>query len=259
MRTALLAISILVLAGSLAQCADSPPPVSGGRERTFARALELLERAKTPDEFRKAAAEFELMLENGYKNGGVYYNTGNAYCRAGDFGKAIAAYRKAKLFRPRDPFLEENLRQTLSLAPGRLPESPSPWYSNIFFWTTLLSYPEKVYAAFGLWVLGCLCAAAGLFARTRKAYWLSGAASVAAILFSIDTALAYGDVNHSNRAVVVQETIVRKGNSLEYQPAFDKPLKDGAEFTIIDRRGEWVLGHFEGIGDGWLKESTLVQ
>ena len=54
----------------------------------------------------------------------MYYNLGNAYFRAGEYGRAIAAYRKAKPYRPRDPYLEANLRQALSVAPGRLPEPP---------------------------------------------------------------------------------------------------------------------------------------
>lgn len=230
-----------------------------GRERTFARALELLEHAKTPDEFLKAAAEFELMLEGGYMNGGVYYNIGNAYMRAGSYGKAIAAYRKAALFRPRDPYLDANLRQALMNAPGRLPEAPPQWWTNVLFWASFVSYPEKVYLAFGGWALGSILAMAGLFLRNRKAYWASGAAVLVAILLSADAALAYEDVYHSKRAYVTRETTALKGNSAEYQPAFDKALKDGAEFTILDRRGEWVLGHFEGIGDGWLKENSIAQ
>jgi hypothetical protein len=178
---------------------------------------------------------------------------------AHDYGKAICAYRKAKFFLPRDPFLDVNLREALRLAPGHLAEAPPPWWTNVLFWTTWLSYPEKVNAAFAAWALGAALAAIGLFARFRKAYWLSIAAVVSAVVLTVDAGLANNDVFNSKRAVVIEESLARKGNSPEYEPAFDKPLKDGAEFTIIDRRGEWVLGHFEGVGDGWLKQSVIAE
>src|SRR2546425_171753 len=111
-----LAIVILSFGCLVAISADD----SGSRERNFIRALELFDKAKSSDEFRAAAKELEALLVDGYQNGAVYYNIGNAYMRAGDVGQAIAAYRKAKPFRPRDPYLDANLRQALSLAPGRL-------------------------------------------------------------------------------------------------------------------------------------------
>ena len=66
----------------------------------------------------------------------------------------------------------------------------------------------------------------GVLLRSKKAYWFSGAAVLAAIVFSIDAGMSYQDVFHSRRAIVVQEIAARKGNSMDYQPAFDQPLKE---------------------------------
>ena len=236
-------------------CAQEP----ADRERTFARALELLEHAKTPDEYRRAAAELEAMNTGGYLNGGVLYDIGNAYMGAHDYGRAIAAYRKAKLFRPRDPFLDANLREAAALAPGRLPDPPAPWWSLVLFWNNWLSYPEKVHVAFAVWAFAAALVFAGVYFRSRRAHWLAGAVAAAALVFSIDAGMSWQDVFRSKHAVVTQETVARKGNSTDYQPAFDQPLKDGAEFTIIDRRGDWVLGHFEGAGDGWVAQTAVAE
>src|SRR4051812_16555475 len=116
-------VGIAMLTGSVA--AAEP----GARGRTFVRALELFDTAKSPADYRQSAALLESLLADGYRNGAVYYNLGNAYFRAGEYGRTIAAYRKAKPFRPRDPYLEANLRQALSMAPGHLPEPPVPWWS----------------------------------------------------------------------------------------------------------------------------------
>src|SRR5277367_1043584 len=130
----------------------------GTRERTFVRALEVFDAAKTPADYRDSAALLESLLADGYRNGAVYYNLGNAYYRAGEYGRAIAAYRKAKPYRPRDPYLEANLRQALSVAPGRLAEPPPPWWRHVLFWSGWLSFPEKAYASFAGFLLAALAA-----------------------------------------------------------------------------------------------------
>jgi tetratricopeptide (TPR) repeat protein len=232
---------------------------SGSRERTFLRALEVFDAAKNPQDYHESAALLESLLADGFQNGAVYYNLGNAYVRAGEYGRAIAAYRKATPYRPRDPYLEANLRQALSAAPGRLPEPPTPWWRHVLFWSGWLSFPIKVYASFTGFLLAAMAACAALFLRWPRAYWLSAALVVIAAVVSVDAGLTYADVAWSRRAFVTHETIARKGIGKDYEPAFDQPLKDGAEFTILAENNEWVFGHFEGIGDGWLRREHTVR
>ncbi len=231
----------------------------GTRERTFIRALEVFDAAKTPADYRDSAALLESLLADGFRNGGVYYNLGNAYFLAGEYGRSIAAYRKAKPYRPRDPYLEANLRQALSVAPGRLPEPPLPWWRHVLFWSGWLSFPEKTYASCAGFLLAALIACAALFLRRPRAYWISAALVAIATVLSLDAGLAYADVAWSRRGVVTHETIARKGIGKDYEPAFDQPLKDGAEFTVLSENGDWIFGHFEGIGDGWLRREHTVR
>jgi tetratricopeptide (TPR) repeat protein len=231
---------------------------AGSRERTFLRSLEVFDAAKTADDYRNSAALLESLLAAGYQNGAVYYNLGNAYYRAGEYGRAIAAYRKAKPFRPRDPYLEANLRQTLSVSPGRLQEPPAPWWRHVMFWSGWLSLPIKAYASFTGFVLAAVAASVALLVRWPRAYWISAALVVFAAFLSVDTCLTYADVAWSRHGVVTHETIARKGIGKDYEPAFDQPLKDGAEFTVLAENGDWVFGHFEGIGDGWLRREHTV-
>jgi len=230
----------------------------GARQRTFIRALEVFDAAKTPREYRESAALLESLLADGFRSGAVYYNLGNAYYRAGEYGRAIAAYRKAKPYRPRDPYLEANLRHALSVAPGRLPEPPPAWWRHVLFWSGWLSFPEKAYGAFAAFLLAALAACAALVLRPGRGYWISAALLVTGAILSLDAALAYSDVAGARYGVVTSETIARKGIGKDYEPAFDQPLKDGAEFTVLSENGDWIFGHFEGIGDGWLRREHTV-
>jgi tetratricopeptide (TPR) repeat protein len=232
---------------------------AGSRERAFIRALEVFDAAKTPQDYRESASLLESILADGFRNGAVYYNLGNAYYRAGEFGRAIAAYRKAKPYRARDPYLEANLQQALSVAPGRLPQPPLPWWRHVLFWSGWLSFPDKVYLSFAGFVLAAagFCTAALL--RWTRLYWLCGALVIIAAVVGLDAGLAYTDITWSHHGVVTTETIARKGIGKDYEPAFDQPLKDGAEFTVLSENGDWIFAHFEGIGDGWLRREHTAQ
>lgn len=251
-----LAVLIVLVAGAL----PAPALAAGaeGRERTFLRALEVFDAAKTPQDYRASAALFESLLADGYRNGAVYYNLGNAYVRAGDYGRAISAYRKAKPYRPRDPYLEANLRQAIASAPGHLPGPPPPWWSHVLFWSGSLSFPEKAYSAFAGALFAALAACLALLLRRPRLFWVGVAGLVVAAVMSLDAGLAYSEVAGARLGVVTHETVARKGIGKDYEPAFDQPLKDGAEFTVLSRNGDWVFGHFEGIGDGWLRREHVV-
>jgi tetratricopeptide (TPR) repeat protein len=231
----------------------------GGREREFVRALERFDAAKSPADYRESAAILESLLADGYRNGAVFYNLGNAYFRAGEYGRAIRAYRKAQPYRPRDAYLEANLNQALAAAPGRLREPPPAWWTHVFFWSRWLSFPEKAYLLSGLSIAVAVAATWSVWSRR-----LAAGGSVALLLFlagvvGIDLGLTNPTADEARRAVVIRETTVRKGIGQNYEPAFDQPLQDGAEFTILSESGEWILGRFHGIGDGWLRQEDVAR
>jgi len=232
---------------------------SGEREREFVRGLEQFDAAKKPSEYAQAAQTWRGILSDDFQSGTVYYNAGNAYMRAGQFGRAIAAYRKAKLYRPRDPYLDANLRQALTAAPGKLADAPAPWWTLVFFWTTWLSVPEKVYGAALAGALGAALVLAGFALRKRNFYWASAGVTAAALLLAVDASFAYTEATASNHAVVVAETTARKGMGENYEPAFNQPLKDGAEVTVVERNGGWVLANVPGIGTGWIRREQLAE
>jgi tetratricopeptide (TPR) repeat protein len=231
----------------------------GMRERTFLRALEVFDAAKTPEDYRESALLLESVLADGYRNGAVYYNLGNAFFRAGEYGRAISAYRKAKIYRPRDPYLEANLQQAVAAAPGHLPEPPAPWWKHVLFWGGWLSFPEKVYTSFAGFVLAALVSCAAALLRRPWAHWISAGLVAVGAMIGLDAGLDDVDIARSRHGVVTTETIARKGIGKDYEPAFDQPLKDGAEFSILSENGDWIFGHFEGIGDGWLRREHTVR
>ena len=232
---------------------------SGTRERAFVRALELFDAAKSPDEYRESAKVLESILTDGYQNGAVYYNLGNTYYRAGDYGRAILNYRKAKPYRPRDPYLIANIEQALASAPGRLSEPPHSWWTHVLFWTEWLSFPTKVRACFFGLSLAAIATSLAVSFRLPRLYLVTSGLLLISLAIGIDAALSHADVANSRRAVITGETIARKGTGNTYEAAFDQPLRDGAEFKILSETSDWTFGHFEAIGDGWVRNEFVAR
>ena len=232
---------------------------SGDRQRIFVKALELFDEAKMPEDYLESARSFESILKDGYQSGVVYYNLGNAYYRAGEYGRAILNYRKAKFFRPRDPYLAANLQQAISMAPGRLVDKPKPWWNHVLFWNEWISNATKIgLVGFGL-SLAAVFAFCAVWFRRRVFAWIAVANVVVFGAMGVDVAINSPDISGVKRAVIVGETIARKGTGANYEPAFDKALMDGAELTILSETTDWTFGHFEGVGDGWVRNEFVAK
>ena len=89
---------------------------------TLARTTHAMAPAETPntiffhanalygeERWAEAAAEYERVLAAGWESGNLYFNLGNAWFRAGDVGRAVLDYERARRLLPRDPDVQANL------------------------------------------------------------------------------------------------------------------------------------------------------
>ena len=60
---------------------------------------------------------------------------------------------------------------------------------------------------------------------------------------------------------MADEVIVRKGNSTSYEPQFNQPLYEGVEFTLIERRGDWLRIELPDGNSGWISadQAELIE
>src|SRR5439155_23225034 len=96
---------------------------------TLARATHAMAPAETPntiffhanalygeERWAEAAAEYERVLAAGWESGNLHFTLGNAWFRAGDVGRAVLDYERARRLLPRDPDVQANLRYARELA-----------------------------------------------------------------------------------------------------------------------------------------------
>jgi tetratricopeptide (TPR) repeat protein len=240
----------LVLAPGCMQGLDA------GMVQKFQAAQAAFDRAKTPADFQKAALMYQELIEDGAVSGAVYYNEGNAWMRANQPGRAIAAYRQAQRYEPRDPYLEANLQYALG------PAAPTgrPIVETLMFWQNWLSYPEKFYAAAVCAGLTFLIAVAALFTAWQqlvRRLLLAGA--VVTIVAIVSAGYDWYRFDYVTHGVITQADVVaRKGNAESYEPALNEQLGEGTEFRLLESRGDWLLIRLGGGQEGWIPGGAAV-
>lgn len=230
-----------------------------GVQEQFQAAQAKFETAQSPADFLETAKMFEGILGQGIESGVVRFNLGNAYFRANEFGRSILNYRKAKLLMPTNPYVQANLEQAISLSPGRLPGGSGTGWKNFLFWSDWLTPSAKIWiGSVGMSTVAVI----SLLAVWFRMPWLRIGGIAMFLLSGLilwDAWNVQQEIEHSRLGVVVAETVARKGTGDDYAPAFDQPLRDGAEFMVLSETSNWTFGRFEGVGDGWIRNEFVAR
>lgn len=225
---------------------------------SLVKAQEAFDRATTPEQFLKVAAMYRATRERGLVSGAALYNQGNALMKADQPGRAIAAYREASRYRPSDPYLKANLDYALGAAPS---VASRPLIEHVFFWQNWMSYPAKFRLAGSAALATFLLAVVALFWHRRLFNRLAMVGVVLTLILSLSAGYDWYRFDCRQHGVIVAaDVIARKGNAISYQPAFTDPLGEGAEFTLLDRRGDWLLVRLPGDRnrEGWIEQKTAT-
>ena len=215
----------------------------------FSAANKLYEQQK----YTAAAAEYEKVIQGGYISPNVYFNLGNAYFKAGQSGRAIAAYRHAEQMAPRDPDIQANLQ--LARNEAGIKDAASNWLQ----WLRRLTLNEwTVIAAVVLWLFFLLLTLGQWRPSLRKPLRLwTGVVAVAGIFLVICVVSAAQDAIGTTYGIVVtQEAVVRRGPLDESQSYFT--VRDGAEVQVLDRKDKWLQVTDRSRRIGWLQEAHVV-
>jgi len=225
----------------------------------FERAQESLagepERAK--QFFLAAAQRYSGVTAAGVANGRLEYNIGNCYLQAGDVGRAILHYLRAKRFIPGDPLLADNLslarsRCLLSLPPAR----GGQWLQSLFFWHYQASESTRVKLGIGAYLAFWALLAIRNFRAPRGVTILT--LGVGLVTLAIGGSLAYDQWSQRRAAGAVVtdlDVVVYKGPGTTYQRQFEQPLQPGVEVVIREKRGSWWLVELPDGESGWIHES----
>ena len=249
------ALGLLILSLISTGCQRSPDAPLVSR---FQVAQTAFDQADTSEEFLKAASLFQEIQKTGIVNGGLLYNLGNAYMKAERRGRAIACYRQALRYRPRDPYVKANLQ--FALGSGAPLRGRRKILDFVLFWQDWIGYSTKFQLTASVGVLALLAGLAGRFlAGGRLFNSLAWVSLVVTLILAGSAGYDWFRFEWVERGVIVSEQVeARKGNSESYAPAFNQPLAEGTEFRLLESRGDWRRIHIEGSGEGWIENQWAV-
>ena len=235
---------------------------AGGTIENFGQAFEESNRLYEQGKFVEAAQGYQQIIESGRVSADVYFNLGNAWFKAGQHGRAVAAYRQAERIEPRDPNIQFNLQFVREKISGDERDHRGRW--ERFFGRLTINEWTMIAASF-YWLL-CLA----LVGREVQPAWRGAlrpyaiGTGVATLVFGACLAAASHLRAQANDAVViVPNAVVRRGPLQEAPVSFQLP--DGSEVTVIDRK-ELILGEGkqqwlqvqDRRGTGWLQRDQVI-
>ncbi len=231
--------------------------ITSGADRSGTLFLQGIKEYKAKN-FKASAEKFEELALNRTKNGKLYYNVGNAFLKAGNIGKAILWYERAKKLIPSDADLKFNLdyaREKLT----DIKESKSFNFSNIFFfWKNYISFNFIRYFTIVLSFLFFFHASYRII-KKKKIFTPSGTIIFTAFLLFFFTALTdYYQTQNSSAAIIIPEKVsVRSGLSQDSTELFI--LHAGTKVQIDKEQNGFFRISFSKDKLGWVKKGNIIK
>lgn len=237
--------------GSAMAATASASPALADPGVLFDEAARLYEQGRPAE----AAQAYERLLTNGVVTAAVHFNQGNAWLKAEQVGRAIAAYRRALRLAPRDRDIGANLR----LARARLPAGVA--HARGLSGRVLDRLTPNEWSGLALaavWISGLVFVGREVLPRYRTATrGLARGLGGVAVLAVVAAVAASRDVHRAEAVVAVPEVAVRFGPLRESQEAFTLP--DGAEVRVRDRKDAWLKVRDAGGREGWVPRDDVVE
>ena len=261
-RVVSVCLMILTMAGLCVQAASAKLSPQQRREvlaeaqQAYDQGVEILR--SRPDEageqFRLAAARFQMLVDDGVVNGRLYYNLGNAYLQAGELGRAILQYRRAERFVAGDDRLEGNLRYARSLRRDQIaPRGERALADALLSWHHTTSPQARMWFFVVAYVLVWLILIWWMFRRPGVWRYVAGGCAILWIACGVSLAVELTSLGKNLEGVILRgEVIVRKGNGEGFAPQFEQPLHEGVEFSVPEQRGDWLSIELPDGKTGWI-------
>jgi tetratricopeptide (TPR) repeat protein len=207
-------------------------------------------------EFAKALDSYKG-LADANPAGPLFYNIGNCYFRLGQVGNSIINYRRALRYEPRDSDLLANLQYARQEAKDEIENKLSfKVLDTLFFRNNGLTLKEGLLAAAIMYAVLMLLATLCLFKKfDHRSLLLYGVAIVFVFLVSSSGFKYYRDYYIVEGAVTHAEASVHSSTDVNSVVLFQ--LHDGAEFRLLDQRGDWAEIELKDKKRGWIAKNFV--
>jgi len=232
-------------------CALATPSVSAQGDAEFAKANQEFAQSH----FKQAISDYEALIRDGQWSANVFYDLGNAYFRASDFGRAILNYARARALEPHHPEATANLQIARDEAHA-LELQPS-WPERHLQFASVNQY--SVTAAVAFWV-AAFCLAALIFTPRRSAAMKS--LLVVMLLVFAGAMFAIWQLERGSKgaalAIVTGKDVQARLATADTANAV-LALPPGSEIKVLSTRGDWIYATLPNNLRGWIAAKNAEQ
>lgn len=220
-------------------------------EETFFKANQAFKQGR----YQEAVDGYGQLIEQGYENGHLHFNLGNAYLRLNQLGRAILQYERAGLFMPRDADLQFNLNYALDQTKDALPQNKS-FIGAGFFWMDSFTLGELAwgFAVLNLLFWGILFIR--ILTKSDWNYYLTIIFLISWLITGFSFGLKWYTLATDNRAVVLEKEVnILAGPDTKDTVLFK--LHEGALVRQERAEDDWALIRLSDDKRGWVKSDFI--
>lgn len=213
-------------------------------------------------DYRAAIEAYEAVIEAGYRSAGLEYNLGNAYFKAGELGRSILHWERARVLSPGDPDIQANLELARSLTVDAVEPLPTFWLvSAVSWWVDLLPRAWLV----GAVAVGWLALTGGVIVRIlgraswmpRVGRWLTIGGAVLVVVLGPSLVVREAGLGRSDRGVILAEAVPVRSAPADEDDLTLFEVHEGTRVRIDQRAGEWVEVVLDDGKVGWIPADVV--